>query len=357
MNKYEHGGRIYDKQVHLDFSSNINPFGMPEGVKQAICNGVTNYHLYPDDDVLELSRVLANHEHIDSQYIICGNGASDLIYRFCYSLKPKRACVLAPTFSEYEKALMAVDCQVDYIQLQEEHQFCLEQKMLGKLSKEYDVFFLCNPNNPVGNLIMPHLMEQILDVCCKNQIFLVIDECFLDFIEEHETYSAKRFIENPEYGNQVFILKAFTKLYGMAGIRLGYGICRKIDLLSSMKFNGPAWNVSTVAQLAGIAALKETEYVERTRKTIIQERNYLMENLIALGILVYPSKVNYIFFKAPVGLAQYALTKGILIRSCANYMGLNEQYYRIAVRLRKENEALITCIHNFYSDFEKDKKR
>lgn len=347
MNRYEHGGRIYDKEITLDYSANINPFGMPEGVKRAICDGISSYHLYPDDDTLALRRAIAKAENVKEDWIICGNGASDLIYRLCYSLKPKKACVLAPTFSEYEKALRSVGSEVVYLSLEEENGFCLETSSLNQLTADLDLLFLCNPNNPVGNVISGKEMERILEICEKLNIFLVIDECFLDFIEEHEQLSANKYLQNEKYSKRIFLLKAFTKLYGMAGMRLGYGISSCAELLEAMKFHGAAWNVSTPAQLAGIAALQEDEYVKKTRILIAQEREYLMEQLRKVGVEPFPSKVNYIMFKGPEGLAQFCMQKGILIRSCDNYIGLSRQYYRIAVRFREENEVLIKCFEEF----------
>lgn len=347
MKKYEHGGRIYDKNVCLDYSANMNPFGMPKGVKEAIINGMDQYHLYPDDDVIALRSEIAKAEKVDEDFIICGNGASDLIYRLCYSLKPRKACVLAPTFSEYEKALRSAGSEVSYLRLKEENQFRFKEELLENLTRETDVFFLCNPNNPVGAVLKREDLEVIMNHCIKQDIFLVVDECFLDFMEQHEAFSAKSFLENESIARKLFILKAFTKLYGMAGIRLGYGISKDKELMDAMKFHGPAWSVSAPAQRAGIAALKETEYVMNTRKTIETEREYLNKELQRLGYKVYPSNVNYLLFQAPAGLNKHCLEHGILIRSCENYEGLTKEHYRIAVRLREENETLIQCMSRF----------
>lgn len=347
MKKYEHGGRIYDKEVRLDFSANINPYGMPNGVKEAIVNGINQYHLYPDDDVTALREAIAKAEGVSTESVICGNGASDLIYRLCDSLRPKKACVLAPTFSEYEKALCSAGCEVSYLELKEEKQFRFHMELLSDLPGETDVFFLCNPNNPVGAVLTSEELEQVIIECTKKDIFLVLDECFLDFMEDHDAYSGKKFLQIEEYASHVFLLKAFTKLYGMAGIRLGYGICQNKKLLDSMHFHGPDWNVSTPAQFAGLAALKEQEYVKTTRKTIETERKYLESELQKLGYKVYPSSVNYILFQAPQGLASHCLKHGILIRTCENYVGLSRHHFRIAVKLREDNETLIQCMRKF----------
>ncbi|SET03536.1 pyridoxal phosphate-dependent aminotransferase [[Clostridium] polysaccharolyticum] len=347
MKRFEHGGRIYDKKISLDFSSNVNPYGMPQGVKDAIIHGINQYHLYPDDDVAKLKKALAAAEGIQEEMLIFGNGASDLIYRLCQSIRPEKSIVLAPTFSEYEKALRSSGSEVEYLELKKENQFAFSYDLMGKLTEEYDMFFLCNPNNPVGNIIEPETLEAIIETCFKNQIFLVLDECFLDFLKEEAVYSGKQFLQKQQYGEGIFLLKAFTKLYGMAGMRLGYGICRNWKVLEQMEWAGPAWNVSAPAQVAGLAALKETVYVKKTRETIEIERKYLEGQLRKLGFTVYPSKVNYLLFQAPAGLETYCLEKEILIRSCENYIGLTSQHYRIAVRLREENNVLIKCFQEF----------
>ena len=170
------------------------------------------------------------------------------------------------------------------------------------------------------------------------EIFLVVDECFLDFIKEPEKHSLKAQLSR--YHN-LFLLKAFTKRYAMAGVRLGYGISENTELLEKMTMVTQPWNISVMAQEAGIAALKEKEYVENGRQIVFEEAKYLKEKLQELGMEVFPSEANYIFFKGPENLFEKCVEHGILIRDCSNYFGLKRGYYRVAVRTHEENEKLI----------------
>ncbi|WFR56091.1 histidinol-phosphate transaminase [Anaerocolumna sp. AGMB13025] len=341
---YRHGGEIYDKEITWDFSVNTNPFGLPEGVKDALIKHMEEYSLYPDNCCTGLITALSDYEEINRNYIICGNGASDLIFRLCYAIKPKKAMVTAPSFSEYEKALKEVGCELEYAYLTEAEDFLVTERLLEELNETLDLLFLCNPNNPTGALISPGLLKDIIKYCHKYHIFLVMDECFLDFTDEAEAYSVKKYLEG---NDKIFLLKAFTKIYAMAGIRLGYGLCSSEKLLRLMSAMGPAWNVSIPAQVAGIQALKEESYRLKSKDLISEEKIYLYESLRKLGLKVFKPAANYLFFKCRESLYDWLLGKGILIRQCDNYHGLTPEYFRIAVKKHKENEILIKAITEY----------
>lgn len=343
MEKYSHGGEIYNKKVTLDYSTNINPLGLPPSVKSTLINNMDQFVLYPDNTCGTLSTAIADYEQINKDFIICGNGASDLIFRLCFALKPKKALLLAPTFSEYEKALHAAGSDIDYYLLDEKEEFDITDKVVDNLNESIDILFLCNPNNPVGNLISQDVLEKIMNKCLECKIFLVMDECFLDFVEGGKEYSLKRYVKDKD---SLFILKAFTKIYAMAGLRLGYGICSNTQLLIRMQNMGPSWNVSIPAQIAGVEALKQQEYIHETEVLIKRERSYLYNNLLELGLKVYQPSANYIFFKSIGELYDVMLTKGILIRQCDNYNQLSQEYYRIAVRNHEDNIELINQLRN-----------
>ncbi|QHQ61259.1 aminotransferase class I/II-fold pyridoxal phosphate-dependent enzyme [Anaerocolumna sedimenticola] len=344
MEQYRHGGEVYDKKIRWDFSVNTNPLGLPEGVKKTLIEQVDTFTLYPDNRCSRLITAIADYEEVNRDTIICGNGASDIIFRLCYALKPKKAMVMAPSFSEYEKALTEAGGQITYCLLTEGEEFNVTELLLNQLDETIDLLFLCNPNNPVGNLISPPLLEKIMEQCLKYNIFLVMDECFIEFTDNMESYSIKKYIID---NDKIFLLKAFTKLYAMAGLRLGYGICSDLQLVNRMSAIGPAWNVSVPAQLAGIEALKEETYRLKTRDIIRAEREYLYNSLKILGIKVFKPTANYIFFKCRENLYEFMMARGILVRQCDNYNQLNKEYYRIAVKNHEENEILIKKITEF----------
>ena len=335
-----HGGDIYGEEILLDFSANTNPFGTPQGVLDAVGSALPEMHRYPDPYCRKLTQAISDFEGVPREYILCGNGAADLIYAYCEAVRPKVAVELAPTFSEYTLGLKRVGCRVERFFLTPENDFTLEDGFLKFLAeKKPEAVFLCNPNNPTGKIVDTELMKQILVLCKQNGTCLFVDECFLDLSDSGE--SLKQYLAN--YRN-LFILKAFTKSYGMAGIRLGYCMSSDSELLEKMSQSTQPWNVSSLAQAAGVAALQEREFIQKTKDLIAVEREWLKRELEALGFRVIPSSVNYLLFQAPACLYTKLKAKKITIRNCDNYYGLGPGWYRIAVRLHEENEALIRAI-------------
>lgn len=335
-----HGGDVYDGEIRLDFSANTNPYGTPQAVLNAMSAVLTRVHQYPDPYCRELVKAVSEFEAVPKDWILCGSGAAELIYSYCEALGPRRAMELAPTFSEYSLALERVGCQVERYPLKKENYFSLTEGFLPALERSRpDVLFLCNPNNPTGQVIGLPLLEKILNLCDSQGTALFVDECFLDLSDEGVSLKS-RLGEHPN----LFILKAFTKSYGMAGVRLGYCLCADGQLLQKMSHTVQPWNVSTLAQAAGIAALQERAFLQKTRALILVERQWLQSQLEALGFWVCPSRANYLLFHAREDLCERLREQGIAIRSCHNYHGLGVGWYRIAVRLHEENERLIEAV-------------
>ncbi len=334
-----HGGNIY-KYSHrvYDFSANLNPLGMPQEVKDAITENLDRYESYPDPWNRELSAALSSYHGVEAGRICCGNGAADIIFRIALGLRPKKALVTAPTFSEYEEALKTCGSKVIYYDLKEEKDFRVDDGILSAIDDSLDMLFLCNPNNPTGIPVERELVLAISEKCRSCGVILVIDECFSEFLEEEERYSVMDDIESLE---NVIILKAFTKIYAMAGLRLGYCVCGSLAYAEIIRSTLQPWAVSTVSAKAGCAALLLTDFVEETKKYIKENREFLMAGLKALGYRVYPAKANYVFFRGDAGLAGELEKFDIVIRKCGNYRGLDERYYRIAVRTREENEYFL----------------
>ena len=336
-----HGGDVYRHRNALDFSANMNPLGTPERVIRAAAESLKEIHNYPDIRMEALRESLSRYEQVPAEWLICGNGAAEVIFMLALALRPRRALLPAPTFAEYEQALRLADTEISYCVLREEEGFRVTGRILQEITPETDFLMLCNPNNPTGTLIPPELTAEILERCRETGTFLAIDECFQDFIDEPDRYTAKARLGDCK---NLFLLKAFTKRYAMAGIRLGYGICSDQALLEVMRDCVQIWNVSIPAQAAGTAALKEEAYVARAREVVKKEREFLREQLAALGLKVYDSRANYLFFRGPEGLDKKALEGGVLIRNCGNYRGLEEGYYRAAVKTHEENLKLLEAL-------------
>ena len=337
-----HGGDVYRDRIVLDYSVNTNPLGTPKTVRQAVRDAAACIDCYPDPYCSKLVHAIAEYERVPEAMVICGNGAAELIYSFCRAVSPVTAVIPAPAFAEYALALEGNACAIRRYFLQRETGFQLEEGILSFLAEERpQVLFLCNPNNPDGREISHSLLLRILQLCRELDIRVFLDECFTD-LSDHRI-SAKDVLD--QYPN-MFLLKAFTKNYAMAGVRLGYGLCSDPGLLAQMSGVVQPWNVSVPAQAAGIAALQDRENIQRAREIIPVQREWLSGKLQELGFLVIPSEANYILFQGPNGLEKALRGKGIAIRDCANYPGLGEGWYRIAVKLEEENRKLIDILRD-----------
>ena len=335
----QHGGNISRLDNILDFSENINPLGTPESVKTAISEALSSIEHYPDPYCTELRSKLAVCEKMPAENIVCGNGADDLIFRIVHALRPRKALICAPTFSEYRKALEEVGCEICEHILTESSGFTMTDSFIEELDANYDICFVCSPNNPTGKLVKPEILKRLADKCHEKNTILVCDECFLGFVQNGADFSLRRCMNE-----SCMILKAFTKLYAMAGIRLGYVVCGSSAAAERIQNSGQFWSVSALAQAAGIAALAEDDYVRRTISLIAAEREFLTAELSSLGVVICPSAANFLLFKSTAGLAEKMLSEGILIRDCSNFNGLSDGYYRIAVRTHDENVRLLDSL-------------
>ena len=338
-----HGGATYKTTNMLDFSANINPLGIPDDVRKAVICSVSDCVRYPDPHCSELVDALAVYEQFPAAQIVCGNGAADLIDRIARAFRPRRALIPVPTFSEYAYALHAVGCEVRDYPLDPAYSFQLDSGFISALSDDVDIVFLCMPNNPTGQLIEPELLNEIADKCCKYGILLVCDECFLRFFRDALRYSLKQ-----HFHKNCIILNAFTKLYGMPGLRLGYALCGDEQKADCLRKTGQYWSVSVPAQAAGIAALQLTDWVRKTVEYIAEERALLTDSLRDSGIVVYDGSANFLLIQAPSDFAFQMKRNGIIVRTCIDFHGLNDTFFRIAVRTHAENLALISAVRKVY---------
>ena len=345
--EYVHGGDIYTYKNVLDFSVNVNPFGPSEAVLEAARRGVCQAGTYPDSQCRELRERLAEKLQVVESSLIAGNGAAELFFLLVLAEKPKKALLAVPAFAEYEQALKTVDCEVEYYYLKKEQNFRITEEFVTAVEQEEncDLIFLCSPSNPAGQTIEPELLKKLICLCEEKNIRLVLDECFIDFLERPERYSMLRQVEQFK---SLFLVRAFTKMHAIPGLRLGYGICSDQELLEKMYRMRQPWSVSGPAQAAGIAALEETARVEETRRFVQQERKKLEQELEKMGIRVIPSEANFFLMYSEIPLFELLLDEGILIRNCENYRGLGKGWYRMAVRRKEENEIFLRRLVNVY---------
>ncbi|MDR2633091.1 MAG: aminotransferase class I/II-fold pyridoxal phosphate-dependent enzyme [Treponema sp.] len=342
-----HGGDIYrfirSGGIRLDFSVNTNPLGIPDAVLDALKTHDADFALYPDPCCRTIRTALALYEGISEEAILCGAGASDLIYRLCLSYRPRRVLICVPTFSDYALASQLAGAEVVSYRLSEQNNFRLTKAFLEKITKNtahtIDMIFLCNPNNPTGLLLDPLLLTEMVQECEKLSVLLVVDECFLPFTRANSLVSSKM-------PKNLAVLKAFTKTFALAGLRFGYLISSDSTLLAMAAHAGPCWNVSVPAQIASLAALDCRQHVNQARDIIEQEGPFLAQGLRELGFRVFEGDANFLLFQSDRRIALYEalVEKGILIRSCENFQGLDPRYYRIGIKQHEDNEKLLAAI-------------
>lgn len=349
MKELIHGGDLYGRGEMLDFSQNSSPLGLPEGVKSALRGGMEEWSRYPDPLCRELIAGIALHEEVDPEWIYCGNGGSDIIFRIAGALAPRGALVPAPAFAEYERALRSAGCEVSFCALYEKDGFAVNEAITRHITSALDLMFLTNPHNPTGKLIPPELLEHIIKKCAEKKVTLVVDECFMPFVNTPSRNTVKGYLA--AYPNLI-VLGAFTKLYAMAGLRLGYLLCSDKQLLEKLRECTPPWTVSIPAQQAGIAALADDGYVRSVRELVKAEREYLSGQLKTLGMPLVSGEANYLFFKCHTrrDLAERLCERRILIRSCQNYRGLDGRFYRVAVKTHEQNERLVAALTEVMSE-------
>ena len=343
-----HGGEVYnDIKIEYDFSVNINPLGIPEPVLEALRDSLPLLTQYPDRDCSELRSAIAKNMGIPAQQILCGNGASELIEAAVRAISPRNILLTAPCFSGYRHAAEGFGAEICWHMLRREDDFALTERYLEDLARGPDMAILCSPANPIGNLIPPALLRQIVEICERRGTWLMVDECFLGFIPDEDRRTMRRLLvqAREQAPERLLVLDALTKRYAMPGIRLGWLMAKDPSVLEKIKARQPEWSVSLPAQTAGIAALGiDSSYMERTRALVAAEREKMVAALKKFGFRVFPGEADFIFFSTEKELFEPLLSRGFLIRSCDNYVGLRKGDFRIAILLPEENARLLQAM-------------
>lgn len=356
---HTHGGDIYSLLMEgfkyediIDFSASVNPLGPPPSVLEALRCAVKDIKHYPDPHARLLRKAIAEEHNIEPDTIIPGNGSTELIYLIVRALRPETVFIPVPTFSEYERASSVFGAEVITYDLKEENNFDLDpDDLISSLithnpSRPIDMLFLCNPNNPTGRLIKKEEILKIAELCHDLKIYLVLDEAFIDFIPGESVIEKVR--ENP----YLIVLRSMTKFYGIAGLRLGYGVFHPVIIEKIRAIKEP-WTVNSIAQIAGITSLRDKEFKAQTLLRMRQWKEHMEGLFKRAQIYFIPSSANFYLFRfagkgssAGDSLYEAMRKKGILIRDCSDFRGLKKGWFRIAVRSEEENERLFREIRD-----------
>jgi threonine-phosphate decarboxylase len=357
IDRTEHGGNIHriSKETGMpvadlvDFSASINPLGISDRVRRAVETELENLVHYPDSDAAEMRHKIGRHNNIDPGSVICGNGSTELIYLVPAALKPVRALVTAPTFSEYERAVIRGQnlpagqagpepgARIKELILKEENGYKIIPGEFIEAMQGCDMAFLCNPNNPTGHLLGKKDVLRIAEAARELECFLVVDEAFIDFCRDDSVIGHVQ--DNPF----LIVMRSMTKFYAITGLRAGYGVFHPEVVNRIKEFKEP-WTVNTLAQKAAVTAMDDRDYTERTMDLISNEKKFIERELNDIGVEFLPSSVNFYLLKTGDSgrVCQELKGKRIIARDCSNFRGLDDSYIRVAVRSRRENEMLIS---------------
>ncbi len=351
-----HGGEVWEvmsrtslrKDEILDFSANVNPLGPSPLALESIKNNLDCIPYYPDSDCNLLREAIAKYlGGVSRENVILGNGSTEIIHLFAevFIERGDLALIPVPTFGEYEKAVRKMGGKPRYIRLSRD--FHIDLGSFLREMKGAKIIFLCNPNNPTGTLILHDSLSKIVEKAYEEDALVFLDESFIEFVDEEERFSMVSEVKN--YPN-LFVLRSFTKVFGLAGLRVGYGVAHS-EVASLLLRAKVPWNVNCLAQAAAIAALNDDEYLRRTWRLIKDEKVFLLRELRRIrGFKVFPAHANFILINirdsgfTAAELKERLLKYGVLIRDCSSFRGLDEYYIRVAVRTRWENEKFIKSL-------------
>lgn len=355
LDSFDHGGTVFATARRLgvapgdilDFSASINPAGPPPGVAEAIVAALPELVHYPDDDCAELTAKLADLHGLSTDEVCVANGSTELIHLIPRLAQGGRALIVSPAFSEYGRGLSRAGMVADHLVLDPEDGFAFSPARLAeRLKGGYSLLFLCNPGNPAGNLISFEEVAEVAAICRRLGTFFVLDEAFMDFCGSGSAVKS--------LGEGGIVLRSLTKFYALPGLRLGYALGSS-SVIGRMRDLRLPWSVNTLAQVAGIAALADREYRERTPAETARRRQLLSAGLSSLpGVQVFPSAVNYLLCRLERGssteLAGRLLERDrIMIRSCSGFHGLDDRWFRVAVKLEADNLRLVEALGRLLS--------
>lgn len=326
----------------IDFSVNINPLGAPKVLEEKWDDWFFTINDYPDPHVNPLMEQLAAQENIPITHLLVGNGAAEIITLIARYLAGSKVAVIHPAFSEYATACKNENCEVVQIVLSEPR-WNLDVAMLETKLQEVEAIFLCNPNNPTGIHYDQEIIESLIEACKKNHTLCIIDEAFYDFISEPVT-----FIKKVLYQDHVLIIRSLTKMYSIAGLRLGF-LAGNPALLQEIGKTKPHWSVNTLAMRAAIACLQDKSHPVKTRKFIETERTAIFQKLKQLGFEHSMSHLNFYLLRDP-GLStqkrlfHYLLERGLVLRHTENFPGIEGKWLRVAIKQPGANKKLLEAL-------------
>lgn len=352
-----HGGRVWqialetgrDPKELLDFSANINPLGPSPKAISAIRENLWRLPYYPDQDSTHLRQAIARRFSTTLDSVVAGNGSTEIIHLFAEANLQRKGEVIIPqpTFAEYEAATRRFGGKPRFIFAGSKTLRLPLDKVAARIGLETKAVFICNPNNPTGELVERNRVLELVEKAGEENIPILVDETFIEFtLREKDSslaYLTSRF-------PNLVVMRSFTKMYGLTGLRVGFAIGHT-DMIEPILRRKEPWNVNCLAEAGAMASLGDEDYVQKTKKLVQREKRFLQEQLSQVPSLrPFPSEANFILVctqktgKTSHEIQSRLLRRGIIVRDCSSFRGLGDFFIRVAVKRRKQNEALIKAL-------------
>lgn len=335
-----------NKEEIVSFSANVNPLGISYQLKNTLAQRLDAITAYPDRDYKELRQCIAEYTNAQMEHIIVGNGSTELISLFIQTQHPKKALILGPTYSEYEREIGLGGGTSMYYPLEEEKDFQLDVHDFCKsLNDSYDLLVLCNPNNPTSTAITRKDMRKILDTCLRYGIFVMVDETYVEFAEDEKAISS---IKLTNYYTNLIILRGTSKFFAAPGLRLGYAVTGNRDVWKAINTRKNPWTINSLADIAGKLMFPDKEYIQKTRALISTERDRLYNELSTWeNVKVYKGSGNFMLMKILKEdvtsdlLFDHCIRQKLMIRDCSSFPFLDNSFVRFCFMMPEDNDRLL----------------
>lgn len=333
----------------ISFSANVNPLGISPLLREELVRHVESISVYPDREYTSLRECISDYADTQPENIIVGNGSTELISLFIQIERPKKAMILGPTYSEYEREISLGGGTTLYYPLKEERNFQLDiAHFTEKLNSSIDLLILCNPNNPTSSCVARNEMRQILDVCKEHDIYVMVDETYVEFADEMDKITA---VPLTRYYNNIIILRGTSKFFAAPGLRLGYAVSGNQDLIRSMNQRKNPWSINSLAVVAGELMFRDQAYIQKTRELISRERRRVFETVAASpDYLPFDPAANFMLVKirkdgvTSSELFDAAIRQGMMIRDCSTFPFLNDKFIRFCFMKPEDNDRLLSVL-------------
>ena len=343
--------RVYkiDKDAITNYSSNVSPYGVPDIVREELRENISVISTYPDRKYTELREAIAKYTLCNASCIRVGNGATELISKVIAYTKPQKAVVIQPCYSEYIRAIQnSGGAVVEYFLREHRNYEVLTDRLCEMLDDDTDMLVICNPNNPTSTVIEKEQLSWIVKTCYEHNIVLMVDETYIEFIDDPHSLSAVGFCE--DYDN-VVVLRSTSKFFAAPGLRLGYMITANSDINYKFDDTSDPWSIGSLTELAGRVMFRDAEFIKDVRTKMSDERRRVCEKLKAIdGIRIIEPKANYVLVKilrpdiTSDAVFEHCIKKGMMIRNCASFAHMGARYFRFCFLTPEENDRLLEKI-------------